>query len=87
MENKPAMRLGGQGGRQSPGLHSEECCQMVEGGESWGCEMGLLSVEKRRLRGHPIKVYNCLEGECKEDGPGLLPLVPSDKRQWAPTET
>ena len=60
---------------------------MVEGGESWGCEMGLLSVEKRRLRGHPIKVYNCLEGECKEDGPGLLPLVPSDKRQWAPTET
>ena len=37
MENKPAMRLGGQGGQQSPGLHSEECCQTVEGGESWGC--------------------------------------------------
>ena len=50
-------------------------------------ELGLLSLEKRRLRGHPIKVYKRLEGERKGGGPGLLPLVPSDKRQWAPTET
>jgi len=44
-------------------------------------------LEKSRLRWEPIKVYKCLEGECKEDGRGLTPLVHSETRQWAQTET
>lgn len=32
-------------------------------------------------------MYKYLEGGCQDDGPRLFSVVPSDKRQWAQSET
>jgi len=42
-------------------------------------QMGLFSLENRRLQGHPVAAFQYLKGACKKAGEGLFTRVCSDR--------